>query len=292
MAQVSPGLSNRSAEDNLLVRDWLREAAACLADPSRNLSSPPFPELQPTYEAVLSSRQQTEQSRRDLIESIQMQSLHMVGSVLAHDLYNLSARLMLLSQNLAQFYGDPAFLQSAKHVLDDTVERMRGLVDNFRERQDVIIVKVPTDVNAVLRALAQQMGLHELPDIHLEEDYAASLPIWADPFFLTNSFRVLLENAVEAMPGGGRLRLSTRSGGGAKGCVEVLVEDTGIGMTPEFVERELFAPFRSGKGRGLGLGMYICRQIIHLHDGQIGVESEPGQGTSCRLKFPAGPEHE
>jgi hypothetical protein len=72
----------------------------------------------------------------------------------------------------------------------------------------------------------------------------------------------------------------------------VLVEiaDSGVGMTREFIERELFAPFRSSKGRGLGLGMYICRHIIQLHGGNITVQSEPGLGACFRLFFPKGPE--
>ena len=79
---------------------WLREAAAYLVDSGSSLGPPPHADLQSTYEAVLTSRQQLEQSQRELIESIQVQSLHMVGSMLAHDLHNLSLRLGLLSQNL------------------------------------------------------------------------------------------------------------------------------------------------------------------------------------------------
>src|SRR5262249_49924164 len=132
------------------LTDWLREAAACLVDLTRPLPPPPHPDFEPTYEAVLTSRQHFEQSQRELIGSIQVQSLHMVGSMLAHDLHNLSLRLGLLSQNLEQFYGDRAFLESAKRVLDDTVERMQALVDNFRERQESVIIKIPCDVNDVL----------------------------------------------------------------------------------------------------------------------------------------------
>jgi signal transduction histidine kinase len=278
------------ASDSGLVRAWLEEAAACLVDSSRLLPPPPRLDLQPTYEAILSSRQQIEQWRHDLIKSIQMQSLQTVGSVLAHDLYNLSLRLALLSQNLERFYGDPPFLQSAKRVLDDTVERMRDLVDSFRERQENVIIKIPTDVNDVLEAVMRQMRIDQLPGIQLVEGYAARKRIWADPFFLANAFRVLVENAVEAMPSGGQLAVHTMSDQDSNCGVQVELRDTGVGMTPEFVDRELFAPFRSGKGRGLGLGMYICRQIIHLHEGEIRVSSEPGRGTCFRLEFPPGPE--
>lgn len=289
MSQGPQRSPNYSAASSAEVRDWLREAAACLVDSTRSLSPPPHPDLQSTYEAVLTSRQHVEQSQRDLIENIQVQSLHMVGSMLAHDLHNLSLRLGLLSQNLERFYGDPAFLQSAKRVLEDTVERMQALVDNFRERQETVIIKLPSDVNDVLRSLVRQMEADRITGIKLFTDYAATTRIWADPFFLANAFRALIQNAIEAMPGGGRLTLRTRSPG--QGVI-VEVEDTGVGMSPEFIERELLVPFRSSKGRGLGLGMYVCQQIMQLHDGELQVESEPGRGTRFRLFFPQGPESE
>lgn len=267
------------------LRAWLEEAAACLVDASREVPAPPSPDLQTTYDAVCSSRQQIEQSRRDLIESIQVQSLHTVGSILAHDLHNLSLRLSLLSQNLEQFYGEPAFLQSAQRVLDDTVERMQGLVDGFRQRQETIIIKIPTDVNDVLRALIRQLQVDSMPEIELVEAYGDPPMIWADSFFLANAFRVLIENALDAMDRRGRLTLCT--GMTHDGRVGLEIEDTGRGMSREFIARELFAPFRSSSGgRGLGLGMYICQHIIQLHQGDIDVYSEQGRGTRFRLTFP------
>ena len=184
MAESSPRSSvGRSAQLSTAVSEWLREAAACLVDSSRPLAPPPHPDLEPTYEALLTSRQQMEQSHRELIANIHVQSLQMVGSMLAHDLHNLSQRLALLSQNLERFYGDPAFLQSAKHTLDDTVDRMQVLVDSFRERQETVVIKIPTDVDEVLRPLVRQMELERIPDIQVVTDFAAHSRIWADPAF-------------------------------------------------------------------------------------------------------------
>ncbi|HJY86234.1 MAG TPA: ATP-binding protein [Candidatus Acidoferrales bacterium] len=288
MASGQRRSANSPAAQSFDVCEWLREAAACLVDSTRALPAPPHPDFQPTYEAVLNARQQIEQSQRELIESIQIQSLHMVGSMLAHDLHNLSLRLGLLSQNLERFYGDPAFLESAKRVLDDTVERMQALVDNFRVRQETVVIKLPTDVNDVLRTLSQQMELDRMPGIRFDTAYGARTRIWADPFFLANAFRAVIQNAVEAMPDGGRLRIASLDGPSPNSGVIVEVEDTGMGMTRDYIERELFVPFRSGKGRGLGLGMYVCQQIMQLHEGTVHVESDPGRGTCFRLVFPQG----
>ncbi len=270
-----------------LAAEWLRAAAEYLVHPQHALPPPALPELQPAYDTVLACRQQLEESQHELIRDVEMQAMQTVGSILAHDLHNLSLRLALLSQNLGQFYGDPEFLQSAKRVLDDPVERMQGLVDGFRARQETVIVKILTDLSDVLRAVVRQAKLESLAGMHLVEDYGESVnKIWADPFFLANAIRVLIDNAVQAMPNGGMLTLRTRSQPDGGAYLEI--EDTGEGMTKEFIERELFAPFRSGKSRGLGLGMYICQHIIRLHGGEIRLASEPGTGTLFRLEFPIG----
>ncbi|HWQ03154.1 MAG TPA: HAMP domain-containing sensor histidine kinase [Candidatus Nitrosotenuis sp.] len=275
----------------LAAAEWLREASACLEDPSRPLPEPPSEEFRSTYQKLVERRDLLETTQQELIQCIQMQSLQTVGSILAHDLHNLSLRLAVLSQNLGQFYGDPDFLQSAKRILDDTVERMQSLVDGFRERQETIIVKILADPNEIMHTVVRQCNLSNLEGIELREEYSHDVNrIWADPFYLANAFRIMVENAVQAMPQGGTLWLRTTSARNGGAVVEI--EDTGVGMTDDFMRRELFAPFRTGKGRGLGLGMYICRHIIGLHDGQMEVRSRLGEGTRFRLIFPSGQEHE
>jgi signal transduction histidine kinase len=68
--------------------------------------------------------------------------------------------------------------------------------------------------------------------------------------------------------------------------VVVSITDDGPGMTQEFVDRELFAPFRSTKDLGLGLGMFACRETVELHGGRVQVESAPGQGTTFHICLP------
>ena len=66
----------------------------------------------------------------------------------------------------------------------------------------------------------------------------------------------------------------------------VEIADTGIGISEEFIEKDLFAPFVTTKPRGLGLGLYTCRQIVHMHDGEIRVRSELGRGTVFSIYLP------
>jgi PAS domain S-box-containing protein len=97
----------------------------------------------------------------------------------------------------------------------------------------------------------------------------------------------LIINAVDAMPDGGTLTLRTRL---SEGVVVVEVSDSGTGMSPE-VRDQIFHPFYTTKGeQGTGLGLAMVQGIVEQHHGEISVQSEPGQGTTFQMRFPALPE--
>ncbi len=116
------------------------------------------------------------------------------------------------------------------------------------------------------------------------------------PFILGNPSELrevltnIIFNAMDAMPEGGRLTLSTLHQ--AEGWVEMRIADTGIGMTEE-IRKRIFDPFFTTKGvTNSGLGMSVSYGIIKRHGGEILVESEPGKGTTFILHLPMGYEEE
>jgi signal transduction histidine kinase/ActR/RegA family two-component response regulator/predicted negative regulator of RcsB-dependent stress response len=97
----------------------------------------------------------------------------------------------------------------------------------------------------------------------------------------------LIYNAIDAMPSGGEIRMSSQENSGR---VVLTITDTGIGMTPE-VKSRLFDPFFTTKGKGgTGMGMAVSFGIIRRHNGSIDVESEPGRGTTFRISLPVAPD--
>jgi two-component system NtrC family sensor kinase len=117
--------------------------------------------------------------------------------------------------------------------------------------------------------------------IGLVTDLEPDLPhIQADSLQLRQVFLNLMNNAAEAMPGGGRLILRTRKGPAA-GFVSIQVQDTGVGISEENMKK-LFAPFFTTKpiGKGTGLGLAIIYGIVKMHRGQISVQSQVGEGTT------------
>lgn len=128
--------------------------------------------------------------------------------------------------------------------------------------------------------------------VQVEREFSPVPRVLANPSQIQQVLINLLVNARQAMAGGGRLilRLSQQE---SLGVVDLLVRDTGCGMTQD-VMRRMFDPHYStksgpdetGKG-GCGLGLSACREIIEGHRGRIRVESAPGKGTAITIRLPA-----
>jgi len=95
----------------------------------------------------------------------------------------------------------------------------------------------------------------------------------------------LVQNAVEAMPDGGLLRLAVAPSRTVPAEVELVVSDTGVGIPSEHRDR-IFDPFFTLKARGHGLGLALVRKIVIAHGGRITVQSTEGAGTTFRLTIP------
>jgi signal transduction histidine kinase len=108
-------------------------------------------------------------------------------------------------------------------------------------------------------------------------------PINADPGMLRQALLNLALNACQAMPDGGTLRIACRPA--ARGRVEIDVEDTGVGIAPENLQK-IFDLYFTTKERGSGIGLSMVYRIVQLHDGEVEVQSTPGSGTRFRLVFP------
>ena len=107
--------------------------------------------------------------------------------------------------------------------------------------------------------------------------------MWGDPFRLAEVFTNLIQNALEAVPDDGVVRVRVEAHGGEH--VRVLVENSGPGVPPEMRER-IFHPFFTTKPRGTGLGLPIARQIVEAHRGTLTVESDGVSETTFIVELP------
>ena len=144
----------------------------------------------------------------------------------------------------------------------------------------------PVEVNAVVR---DALAFLERRCRAAGVDLAASLgrsagTVTGDATQLSQVVVNLAVNAIQAMPGGGRLAVTTR---GSRGGAVISVEDTGTGMSPEVMSR-IFDPFftTKGAGAGTGLGLPVVHGIVAAHGGTIAVDSSPGRGSCFTVTLP------
>jgi signal transduction histidine kinase len=144
-------------------------------------------------------------------------------------------------------------------------------------------VRINEALKDAMRLFEPQFNAVGKPPIATELLLADALPeIDADPDLLHKAFQNLILNALDAMPAGGTLRLTTIE---KEGKVRIEVSDTGKGLTPEECSR-LFTPYYTTKQLGTGLGLAIVQSVISDHHGTISVSSEEGRGTTFRIDLP------
>jgi two-component system, cell cycle sensor histidine kinase and response regulator CckA len=236
--------------------------------------------------------------RRHLEEQLrQAQKMEAVGQIaggVAHDFNNM---LTVIAGSL-ELLGDEARdeerflgpLQDANRAVDQATALTRQLL-TFSRRH--VVQRTTVDLNEVVTDVARMMRRVVRESIEVETRTTADLPaVLGDRVELDQALVNLVLNARDAVGDRGRVTLETSVVEGDGGRqVQVRVSDTGHGMNPELAER-IFEPFftTKGAGSGTGLGLSMVYAAVTRCDGTIRVESEPGRGTTFRIRLPAADE--
>jgi two-component system NtrC family sensor kinase len=184
---------------------------------------------------------------------------------------------------------DPALLKDMEVVeyeANQAIKVTRSLLGFARSTKSR---KERVDVNRVLEDIFKILEFQPAAkSVKLNKGLAPDLPlIFADSGQIRQLFLNIILNAIQAMPDGGELDISTGrwiASGSAEG-VEITIRDTGTGI-PKADLKDIFKPYFTTKEEGTGLGLAISYGIIKGHDGDIEVESEVGQGTTFRIFLP------
>lgn len=254
-----------------------------------------------------------QENRRQRVEAEKVAAWREIARRLAHEIKNPLTPIQLTVQQMRDKYtGDDAayrrLLNDCADIVTDEVEGLKNLVRAFADFARLPDLRVaPTDLNALIDEVSRLYADAPL-DLTLADDLPPAL---VDETQMRRVLINLIENAEDALGEGGRITIKTRAGereSGRKGedpippfphspslpfgedgtgWVEVVVKDTGRGISPEHLSR-IFEPYFSTKRTGMGLGLAIVKNIVDQHGGQIAVESRINSGTTFTICLPAG----
>lgn len=232
------------------------------------------------------------ETQAQLVNAAKLASLGRLAASIAHEINNplagilTFARLMLRELEEGELPADERerYLKNLRLIERETqrcTTIVRNLLDFARQRP---LTLTEADVNAVIEEALSLVGHQiELKGVELEKHLDDLPPIKADFGQIRQALINIILNACDAMQPGGRLTIRTRPT--SAGGVEITFTDTGSGITPENLAH-IFDPFFSTKSKGTGLGLSVVYGIIERHGGTLEAESQPGQGTTMRIRLP------
>lgn len=225
-----------------------------------------------------------------LLQSERLSLLGRLAGAVSHEIRNPLAAIFLHADVLADELqrprrGDREQILRSLAAIKEEVSRLHDLVQQYLSLARLSdLQREPVNLSLFIQAFAQEARERLVARGITLRVEGVGQPVQVA--LHTNSFRRvllnLLNNAVEAMPQGGALRLRLRR---RRGHVWLEISDTGCGIPPEQVPL-LFSPFHSTKPEGTGLGLYLVHEIVTAHQGEMTVTSAPGAGTTFTVRLP------
>src|SRR5437763_1090516 len=225
-----------------------------------------------------------------------MASIGKMAAVLAHEINNPLSGILTYAKLLRKYVDHQDAGQSRHQEICDSLDliasesrRCGELVKNLLTFSRTTPMNLqPASLNQVIvQALRLVQHQFDLAGIHVQEQLESNLPlIHCDGAQIEQVLLALLMNAIDAMPQGGNLWITSASSADLN-HVRIVVRDDGAGIPPEILQR-IFEPFLTTKetGRGVGLGLAISLSILERHNGTIEVQSEVGKGTTFIVTLP------
>jgi PAS domain S-box-containing protein len=270
--------SSKTRRFTLLTKDGHEFPAELSAGLTRDASGNPV-----AIVAVARDLTRQEEYENRLRGAERMAAIGETAAMVAHDL-----------RNPLQSISGAAYVlkQECSPIADSDTMELFGLVDDCLNYADKIVKElldysreirlqlVETTVRTILDVTMRQI---KIPVTVTIENLAENKPSFLlDQSKMQRVFTNLIVNAIEAMPNGGRLTISSRE---SNEELEIKFIDTGEGISEEVV-RTLWKPMKTTKPRGTGLGLAICKGIVEAHGGSIHVETTVGKGSIFTVRLP------
>jgi two-component system NtrC family sensor kinase len=244
------------------------------------------------YTELRQFAQELERSQAQLVQAEKLTAMGRLTASIAHELNNplqaVQNCLHLILTRRLDGEKQGRYLSLAQEEVDRLIDIVSRMLEFYRPSSGQ---RMPTDVNALIENVlaltdkrlqgghvtVHRQLVHDLPAIHVVADQIKQV--------ILN----MVINAIEAMPDGGELVITTRleegTAGQEGGWLRVSFADNGVGLSPDELQH-IFEPFYTTKSRGTGLGLSVSYGIVDRHGGRIDVKSVPGKGTLFTVRLP------
>lgn len=227
-----------------------------------------------------------QQAMNELSDTRRLQDFNRRSAFIIHDIKNVVSQMSLMMQNARNFGDNPEFQKDMLATVENSVSRMKGLLERFKSaqaedrREAFDLVPLSVVVNQVVENWRKQKD-----DMKVEIEESIALRV--DREKMVSILDHLLQNAIEAAGPDGAVTLRQIA---LDEEIYIEVEDNGPGMDQAYVEAHLFRPLDSAKTTGFRLGAYQTRQLVREIGGRLEVSSEVGHGTTMRVILPVDAE--
>ncbi len=246
--------------------------------------------LRKCLKTIAEAHTRYEAQREQEIHAQKMAALGELSFGVAHNVNNTLTGILGRAQLILRNSNDPAKIEAGLELIiksaEDGAHIIRRIQDFARQRPSrefevISIAELLKDACEMTRPRWEARS--EFAPIRFALDADCKAHVKGDPVELREVLVNMIYNAVDAMPSGGEVRVSTEE---TRERVVLHITDTGTGMGPE-VKQRLFDPFFTTKGKaGTGMGLAVSFGIIRRHEGSIEVDSELGRGTTFKISLP------
>ncbi|CUH94888.1 hypothetical protein P22_0954 [Propionispora sp. 2/2-37] len=249
-----------------------------------------FPQLVAILEIISSLRQtikkeydQKEKINLELAKLDRLELISQMAAGVAHEIRNPMTVVMGYIQRMSQQVEQNRKIPC--NLMLEELKRIDGIISDFlslarNKPMGLSKQQINTIISGIYPLIHADAASKNIA-IHLRLD-ASLIELECNKKEITQLILNLCRNSIEAMEDRGQLVIATLN---KKSNIELLIEDTGYGISPEKIEK-IFDPFFTTKENCTGLGLAVCRGIVKRHGGIMKIESIEGKGTTCIVKFP------